>query len=171
MSTKPKDNYTFTNASAVPARLLDPAVRLFKSWDMPDSDDAYLTSFFPDASLLFGTLSKGHSAIKAAREALIHPTNGPVVDLQHDLEKYFVLAGADTADDKGDAEIIMSGSIWYLLRNGVKVPAHWASRAEMAVDPSDGETRIRFYEVYLDSLPLVTAIGRMTEKDASNGVH
>lgn len=167
--SKGKDPYTFINQDAVPARIMKPIISMFKSWDMPNSDDKYLESWSEDGCLLFGVLSRGRQAIKAARESMVHPTKGPIVDLQHDLQKVFVLAGTSPSEQPGDAEVIMSGEIWYELKNKKRVDCHWASRIEIGVDP-DGETRFRFYEVYLDSMPLISAINAMNAEDgAPNG--
>ena len=170
MATKAKDNYTFANHSAVPSHIMQPFVQLFKSWDMPESDDKYLDSWFPDGELVFGAVSKGRPQVKAARESMVHATKGPIVDLQHDLQKFFVLAGGDL--DSAEVEIIMTGEIWYLLKNGKKIDRAWASRAQIAKDhQGDGKIRIKHYEVYLDSLPLVNAINEMNaqETNGTNG--
>ena len=170
MASKAKDNYTFANHSAVPQHIMAPFVQLFKSWDMPESDDKYLDSWFPDGALSFGAVSKGRDQIKIARESMVHATKGPIVDLQHDLQRFFILAGGDLESD--EAEIIMTGEIWYLLKNGKKVDRAWASRAQMAKDREGiGKMRIKNYEVYLDSLPLVNAINEMNAHEGTNGTN
>ncbi|EXJ89259.1 hypothetical protein A1O3_02325 [Capronia epimyces CBS 606.96] len=151
-----RDNYTAANHSAIPDNLGPRLSAFFRSWDDAHTQDhAYLNLFAPDAKLVFGpTPSVGRDAIRAFRGAMVHPTNGPVVSLQHTLEKVFVVAGGA---GNGRQEIVLTGSIWYKLKNGRRVDADFASSMVFA-DNGQGELQAKFYEVYVDSLELITAI-------------
>jgi len=155
-----RDNYTFANQSNIPAPLDKMLPEFFRSWDDPHSKNDYLACFAPEGELVFGQTVKGRDAIRAFREAMIHPTNGPVVDLQHTLGKCFVLAGGAGA---GRQEIIVNGSIWYRLKNGRKIDADFASWI-VFVEQGEGNPQAEYYEVYLDSLELMSAIKEMNEK-------
>lgn len=158
-----RDNYTFDNQAAIPSPLDAMLPAFFRSWDDPHSKNEYLNLFAPNGELAFGpTPAKGRDAIRGLRDAMIHPTKGPVVDLQHTLGKCFVLAGGAGS---GRQEVIVNGSIWYKLTNGRKVDADFASWV-VFVDQGDGNLQAEFYEVYLDSLELMTAIKEMNEAAA-----
>jgi hypothetical protein len=159
-------NYTFSNQDAVPPGIIKPLIQLFTSWDDPNGDHSYLNGFHPDAVLYFGAATAtGRDEIKKLRASQIDAEKGPIVDLEHTLEKVFVLAGSDTTS-KGGQEVLMSGTIWYQIANGKRIDEHWASWAELAPDAS-GEYKVKTYRVYLDSLALTTAIVDMVN---SNGV-
>ncbi len=158
-----RDNYTFANQASVPPPLDTRIPAFFRSWDDPYSTHDYLNLFAPEAQLVFGpSPTHGRDAIRALRGAMIHPTNGPVVDLQHTLGQCFVLAGGAAA---GRQEVIVNGSLWYKLRNGRKVDCDFASWI-VFVEQEGGELQAEFYEVYLDSFELMTAIKEMGEEGA-----
>ncbi|KAH0843586.1 hypothetical protein AYO21_11263 [Fonsecaea monophora] len=154
-------NYTFSNQSSIPSPLDKQLPAFFRSWDDPHSDNSYLSLFAPEGQLLFGSAVTGHEAIRSFRNAMIHPTNGPVVDLEHTLDKCFVLAGGA---GPGKQEVIVNGSLWYKLRNGRKIAVDFASMIKFA-DPGDGaDLQAELYEVYLDAHELKTAIAEMGEE-------
>lgn len=169
---QPRSNYEFSNQSSIPAGLGPRISDFFRSWDDPHTAGEYLNMFAPHATLVFGpTPAKGRDAISALRAGMIHPDNGPVVDLEHTLGKVFVLAGdgagagaGEKTGKDGELELLVNGSIWYRLKNGVKIDADFASYMHF-VKQGGGEWQVEFYEVYLDSLELVTA---MKEMMASN---
>ncbi|KIW96189.1 uncharacterized protein Z519_03257 [Cladophialophora bantiana CBS 173.52] len=157
-----RDNYTFANQASIPSPLDKQLPAFFRSWDDPHSNHDYLNLFAPDGQLVFGSTTTGHDAIRAFRDAMIHPTNGPVVDLEHTLGKCFVLAGGA---DKGKQEVIVNGSLWYKLRNGRRIDVDFASMIRFA-DPGDGkDLQAEFYEVYLDAHELMTAINEMNNEE------
>lgn len=157
-----RSNYEFSNQSAIPAGLGPSISNFFRSWDDPHSANEYLNMFAPQGKLVFGPApATGRDAIKALRDGMIHAENGPVVDLEHTLGKVFVLAGADADGAKGEHELLVNGSIWYRLKNGVKIDADFASYMQF-VKQQDGQWQVELYIVYLDSLQLVTAIKEMS---------
>ena len=154
-----RDNYIFENHAAIPSGLGDELSAFFRSWGDPHSTLDYLNLFAPDGELVFGpAVAKGRDAIRALREGMVHPTNGPVVDLEHTLGKCFVLAGGA---EQGRQEFIVNGSIWYKLKNGRKVDADFASY--MVFQEGKAKPEATFYQVYLDSHELMTAITAMNE--------
>ena len=158
--------YTFSNQTAVQPGIIKPLLQLFTSWDDPNSDHSYLNAFHPNATLYFGSATAtGREDIKKLRASQIDSQKGPIIDLEHTLDKVFVLAGSD-ASSKGGEEVLMNGTIWYKIANGKRIDEHWASWAELVPDDS-GEYKIKTYRVYLDSLALTTAIVEMM---TSNGV-
>lgn len=163
-----RDNYTFANQRSMPAHLQSRLPAFFRSWDNAASTDehAYLSLFSPTGTLQFGQAVKGRDAIKSFRTAMVHPTNGPVVDLQHTLGKCFVLAGAS---GEGEEEVIVNGTIWYKLKNGRKMDCSFSSWMVFREQEDEGqggkEMLADYYEVYLDAHELMTAIGEMNEED------
>jgi len=116
----PGDPYVFTNQESISPRLLKPALTLYRSWDMAESDGKWEDAFTEECTLIMGpTPSKGRKAIKAFRDASINATKGPIIDLEHQVDKYYVMSGSPE-DDSGEVEIIMCGTIWYLLKSGKK---------------------------------------------------
>lgn len=170
MATQPqRSNYEFSNQSSIPSGLGPRISAFFQSWDDPHTANDYLNMFAPHATLVFGpTPAKGRDAISALRSGMIHPDNGPVVDLEHTLGKVFVLAGAGSGGEKGveggpgkeELELLVNGSIWYRLENGKKIDADFASYMHF-VKQGGGEWQVEFYQVYLDSLELVTGMKEM----------
>jgi hypothetical protein len=157
-----KDPYIFENHVAVPERILKPLLGLFQSWDDPHSDDSYLSTFTTSATLLLGpSPAEGHAAIKSLRDSMINPQTGPVVDLEHNLHKLFIMAS--DAEAPNTQEVIMNGSIWYKLKNGVRADADWATWTVLK-DQGDGDLKISYYKVYVDPSGLKSAITKMLEE-------
>jgi len=104
-----RDDYTFANHSDVPAPLDKILPAYFRSINDPHSNE-YLTLYDPDGELVLGASAKGRDVIRAFRNAMVHPINGPVVKSQHTLGKCFVIAGGAGT---GQQEIIVNGSVWY----------------------------------------------------------
>jgi hypothetical protein len=159
-----RDNYTFENQSSIPSPLDKQLPAFFKSYDDPHSNNGYLSLFHPtESQLIFGTTVKGREAIQGFRESMIHPTKGPVIDLEHTLGKCFVLAGGAGV---GKQEIIVNGSLWYKLRNGRKIDADFASNIRFIEQGKGEDLQAEFYEVYLDATELMAAIKEMNENEA-----
>ncbi|KIY00444.1 uncharacterized protein Z520_04129 [Fonsecaea multimorphosa CBS 102226] len=159
-----RDNYTFANQASIPAPLDKQLPAFFRSWDDPHSNNDYLNLFAPEGQLVFGSTTTGREAIRAFRDAMIHPSNGPVVDLEHTLDKCFVLAGGNPEGGTGKQEVIVNGSLWYKLRNGRRIDVDFASLIKFTDPGKGGDLEAEFYEVYLDAHELMTAIKEMNEE-------
>jgi hypothetical protein len=152
----PKDNYEFENASAIPSPFDTTIPAFFRAWDNPHSrDDDYLPFFAPDCSVVFvGVKSTGHEAIRSLRANFIDPVKGPVVQLQHTLQTCWMLTGGS---NRRTQDIIVRGSIWYVLRNGRRVETDCISYMKM-MDKGDGSWQAVEYEVYLCSGEIMDAV-------------
>ncbi|KAJ9607054.1 hypothetical protein H2200_008126 [Cladophialophora chaetospira] len=156
-----RDNYTFANQSSIPSPLDKQLPAFFKSWDDPHSKNDYLNLFHPtEGQLVFGGTTTGRDAIRNFRDAMIHPENGPVVDLEHTLGKCFVLAGGS---EEGKQEVIVNGSLWYKLRNGRRIDCDFASSISFEGHGEGEDLLAKHYEVYLDATELMGAIKEMNE--------
>lgn len=133
---------------------------VLKNWDDNDSQNAYLKYFTPNATLSFGGPKVGRQAIQAARDSMIHPTNGPIVQCTHILDKGYVPSGPDS-----EKEIIIKGTVYYELKNGRKVNCPVASLGRFVKGEDEEWMQAEYYEVYLDSLELSGAIGEMLKEE------
>jgi hypothetical protein len=107
----------------------------------------YANSLTKDATLIMGIKeAQGYDAILAFRKGL---WTGPVKTRKHTLNKIFPF-GEDAS------EVMVYGSVDYVLTNGKSLTVNWAGRAEM-VDQG-GELKMKFYQVYLDSAAVVNAL-------------
>lgn len=104
-----------------------------------------------------GSVSQGHDAARAMRSGFINPVKGPVVDLQHTLKTFWVLAGVSKT---GTEAFIIKSSIWYLLANGRKVDAECTTYIKMA-DKGQGLWHAIEYEVFMSSFEFSDAIKEM----------
>ncbi|KIW79499.1 hypothetical protein Z517_06111 [Fonsecaea pedrosoi CBS 271.37] len=152
-----RDNYTFENHASLPAGLGSTLASYFRSWDDPHSNNEYLNLFTPDSELVFGpTPVKGKDEIRALREAMVHPTNGPVVDLEHTFKKCFVLAGPTHEGP----EVVINGTVWFKLKNGRRVDTDFASWIVFKRQQGE-QLQAVFYKVYIDPAELQAAIQEM----------
>jgi hypothetical protein len=60
---------------------------------------------------------------------------------------------------KDDSDMMLMGTVDYGLKNGRKVKCEWAGRMYLK------EGKISFYQVYLDSTPLLVAQGKTIRGD------
>jgi hypothetical protein len=98
---------------------------------------------------------------------MVNPDNGPVVNLEHNLVKLFVLIESTEAPES--QEVIVNGTIWYELKNGTRVEADWASWAVLT-DQGDGELKISYHKFYVDPSGLSTAIAKMMNEQKQTGL-
>ena len=153
-----RDPYEFENHSSLPAEIRDRMAHLLKSWDDPNHNYDFVNDFKSDGILRFGIDAQGHEAIRGMKAGMIHPENGPVIDLQHTFEKGFVLPGADA----GRQEFIGTAEVWYRLKNGRKVVCRPASHARFV--EVDGQWLAEYYEVHMDATELMAAIKELSEE-------
>jgi hypothetical protein len=161
----PKDNYTFENESSVPRPIAQQLRLLYSSWDDSKTDHAYINFFAPDAHLSFcpSLEAKGRDGIRAFRASMIDPDKGPVVELEHTVKTCWLPAGGFI---DGKQEVIITGSIWYKLKNGRKVSGPFSSLAVFE-NNKEGVPEASFYQVYLDTLEFTNAVKEMYESEKS----
>jgi hypothetical protein len=150
-----RDRYTLSNHDSVPAPIRDSMIAILRHWDDNNSQNAYLQYFTPNATLRFAGDKVGRAAIQAARDGMIHPVNGPVVQCTHRLEKGWTPPGKDS-----ESEIIVHGVVTYELKNGRKVECPVASMGRF-VEAEEGKMQAEYYEVFIDTLELNAAIMEM----------
>lgn len=160
-----KDKYTFENESSVPPNIAKQLRLLYSSWDDKNTDHSYLNFFSPDAILSFSpnTEARGRDGIRSFRDGMINPEKGPVVELEHTVKTCWLPAGGFT---DGKQEVVITGSIWYKLKNGRKVGGPFSSLAVFA-DNEQGVPESTFYQVYLDTLDFNNAVKEMYEAENS----
>lgn len=160
----PPGQYTLTNHDSLPPRIRDSMISILKHWDDNDSDHAYLRFLTPDAKLIFGGPKPGRAAIRAARDAMIHPTKGPIVQCTHVLETGYVAPGADA-----EREIVIKAVVSYELANGRVVRCPVASLGRFVDGVDEAWPQAEYYEVYLDSAELGKAIVDMLQEVQEEG--
>jgi hypothetical protein len=153
----PPGEYTLSNHDAVPTGIRDSMINILKNWDDNDSNNAYLNYFTPTATLKFGGAKTGREAIQATRDAMIHPTNGPIVQCTHVLDSGFVNPAAA-------GEIMVKGTVTYELKNGRKVVCPVVSMGRFVKGVDEEWVQAEYYEVFLDSAELGKAIAEMVGK-------
>ncbi|KAK5560800.1 hypothetical protein LTR46_001108 [Exophiala xenobiotica] len=160
-----KDKYTFENESFVPPQITEQLRLLYSSWDAIDTDHSYVNFFAPNAHLSFspGQDAHGRDGIREFRGKMIHPENGPVVELEHTLKTCWSPMGGFV---DGKQEVIITGDIWYKLKNGRKVGGPFSSLAVFA-NNNKGVPESTFYQVYLDTLEFNNAVLEMYKAEKS----
>ncbi|KAE9366516.1 hypothetical protein N431DRAFT_351213 [Stipitochalara longipes BDJ] len=131
---------------------------ILKNWDDNDSNNAYLRFFTPNATLNFGGPKVGRDAIRAARDSMIHPVNGPIVQCTHVLDAGFVNPVA--AGEEG--EIIVTGKVTYKLKDGRNVVCPVASLGKFVKGVDEGWYQADYYQVWMDTMELGKAIAEIT---------
>ena len=153
----PPGEYTLSNHDALPVGVRDSMINILKHWDDNDSNNGYLNYFTPNATLKFGGPKTGRDAIRATRDAMIHPTNGPIVQCTHVLDSGFVNPAAA-------GEIMVRGTVTYELKNGRKVVCPVVSLGRFVKGVDEEWEQAEYYEVFLDSAELGKAIVEMVGK-------
>ncbi|KAH7360576.1 hypothetical protein BKA65DRAFT_188723 [Rhexocercosporidium sp. MPI-PUGE-AT-0058] len=137
--------------SAIPPGIqLDEGIRAFfeefyKTSDTPDAHDRYADSFTADADFIMASKrARGRDEILALRKGMW----ATVASRLHTPVKIFPFgSGAD--------ELMLFGTVKYELKDGRKAEVEWAARAKMA--KVDGEWKMGFYQVYLDTAAMQNA--------------
>jgi hypothetical protein len=157
----PPGKYTLSNHSALPSDIRDSMTSILKNWDDNESNNAYLRYYTPNATLVFSGAKIGRDAIRAARDGMIHPTNGPIVQCTHVLD-----AGYVDPENRGEGgEIIVRGTVTYELKDGRKVVCPVASLGKFVGGVDEVWCQAEYYEVWMDTAELGKAIGEMLEKE------
>ena len=75
----PHGKYTLANQDTLRTGIGGSMTNILKNWDDNDSYNAYLRYYILSAILNFGGPKVGRDAIRAARDSMIHPVNGPII--------------------------------------------------------------------------------------------
>ncbi|KAF7552340.1 hypothetical protein G7Z17_g4376 [Cylindrodendrum hubeiense] len=114
--------------------------KFYEVSDTPGLTDKYVNMFTKDATFkLASKSSKGSQEITALREGMWTS----VASRKHTLHKIFPFGNDAT-------EVMLYGSVDLGMRTGSTVEVDWAGRAQL-VKESDGEYRMSFYQVFLDT--------------------
>jgi hypothetical protein len=157
----PLGEYKLSNHDALPASIRDSMTNILKNWDDNDSKEAYLRYYTPNATLVFSGPKTGRDAIRAARDSMIHPVNGPIVQCTHVLESGFV----NPAATGEGGEILVTGKVTYELKNEKKIVCPVASLGRFVKGVDEEWCQAEYYEVWMDTAELGKAIGEMLGKD------
>ncbi|KIX02200.1 uncharacterized protein Z518_08139 [Rhinocladiella mackenziei CBS 650.93] len=162
-----RDPYTFANNDLIPKPILDVITGILKSWDMAETDYRYIDMFQPDGILhVAPEPSSGREAMKSLHDNLIHPQNGPLVDLQHYLDRVFLMPG----NTGGKTEVVFTGKLDNFLANGEKVTTDFATWVILSESQEvKGALRADLVRVFSDCSALFGAIEKMMS--ATNGAN
>ena len=155
-----RDPYTFMNHESVPKQILYVITTLLKSWDMPRPDYEYVSMFKPNGVLhVLEEPTKGREAIKKLHDDMINADRGPVVDLQHYLDRIFVLAG----ENHETVEVVFTGKLKNVLKDGVSINTEFATWMVMSKsEENGGELQVDHLKVYSDTSALMCAIAKLS---------
>jgi hypothetical protein len=159
----PPGKYTLANHSSLPAGIRDSMTNILKNWDDNDSNSSYLSYFTPNATLNFSGPKIGRDAIRAARDGMIHATNGPIVQCTHVLDSGFVNPEEEKGGEGG--EIVIKGTVTYELKNGRKVVCPVTSLGRFVKGVDEEWCQAEYYQVWMDTAELGKAIGEMIGKE------
>ena len=157
----PPGKYTLWNHDGVSANIRDSMINILKNWDDNDCNNAYLRYFTPNATLIFSGPKVGRDAIRAARDGMIHPVNGPIVQCTHFLDSGFVNPNDKSEGDGGVGEIAIKAIVTYDLTNGKKVVCPVLSLGKFVPGVDEEWCQAEHYEVFMDTTELGKAIGEM----------
>ena len=156
-----RDPYTFANQDSAPKAAVDVALKILKSWDIVDTDFDYVNAFTPDGILHVAPKpSQGRQALMQLHSDMINGTSGPVIDLQHYVDRFFFNEKRGTNDKP---EFIFTGKLTNVLKNGQRITTDFASFAILtkAEDGSDDEFKVEYFRVFSDTSELMAAIEKM----------
>ena len=156
-----RDPYEFANHDSLPKPFVDVALKVLKSWDMVDTNFDYVNAFTSNGILhVAPEPSQGEKALKKLHCDMINATSGPVVDLQHYVDRLFV---NDSNKDK--PEMIFTGKLTHVLKNGEQITTDSATFV-ILTKAEDGSDRLQaeYWRVFSDASKLVAAIEAMGGK-------
>ncbi|KAG9235302.1 hypothetical protein BJ875DRAFT_504134 [Amylocarpus encephaloides] len=111
----------------------------YKTSDTPDVHDSYADAFTANATLIMASRKHvGREEILALRRSMWEKVSSRL----HTPVKIFPFGA-------GSKELMLYGTVDYLLKDGRKAKVDWAAKANMV---KDGEKwKMEFYQVYLDT--------------------
>ena len=153
-----RDPYEFADHESIPRPAVDLVLKVLKSWDMVDTDFDYVNAFTSNGILhVAPEPSQGHEALKQLHHAMINRNSGPVVDLQHYLDRFFW-----KENKSGKPEFVFTGKLTNVLKNGQRITTDFASFA-ILTKAEDGTNTFQaeYWRVFSDTSKLMDAIGKM----------
>jgi len=129
-----------------PGMVVDEGIKSFfedfyKTSDTADAHERYADSFTKEATLILGNKrAVGREEILSIRKGLWEK----VSERLHTPVKIFPFGG-------GSHEVMLYGTVAYVLKDGKKAGVDWAARANMVKDDEGGGWKMGFYQVYLDT--------------------
>lgn len=135
----------------LPSTTIDPHIapffsKFYEISDNPTAHEEYARSFTDSATVIMGIKRvDGYKDILAFRHGL---WSGPVATRKHTISKIFPFG--DNSN-----EVMLYGIVEYGLKNGKEVMVEWAGRAVLTEEK--GKWKMHFYQVYMDSAPMVEA--------------
>jgi hypothetical protein len=155
-----RDRYTFDNEAEIPPGVSEVISLLLRNWDRTDDEThAYLHAFSADATLeLPPNKVTGHDAIRAMRNSIIHPVNGPVTHVAHTFYRVYIMAGNEGKAEK--MNISFTGSVDYTVRGG-KVATQLFSTTFDLIAVGKDEYKVQFATIYTDNAPLMAGMAEM----------
>ncbi|KIX94667.1 uncharacterized protein Z520_09713 [Fonsecaea multimorphosa CBS 102226] len=153
-----RDPYTFVNGSHIPSVVLGVITTILKSWDQASTDYEYITAFHQPHGTLHVAPEPaiGEAAMRKLHDDIIHPINGPVVALQHYLDRVFMMPGSP----EGKTETVFTGKLTSVLKSGEEVTTDFATWI-VASPNSAGELKVELLRVFSDTSELMKKIGDM----------
>ncbi|KAK4905794.1 hypothetical protein LTR66_017777 [Elasticomyces elasticus] len=142
---------TYTGHTPPATATLDPRIvpffeRFYATSDTKGeaSDREYADAVTEGGTLIMGSkTAEGYEQILALRQGL---WSGPVAKRKHHVSQIYPFTSMDC---------MLHGTVDYVLKNGKELSVDWAAKAvfveEVEGDGSDGQVRMRFYQVYVDS--------------------
>lgn len=156
-----RDPYTFANHDAVPAPIIHVIHTILKSWDQPVTDYKYITAFTPNGVLhVAPEPTQGEEELKKIHDVLINPQRGPIVNLQHYLDRVYIMPG----NVEGKTEAVFTGMLTNHLLNGKSVTTDFATR--LILVEVDGELKAELVRIYSDTSALATELASMLDGHA-----
>lgn len=162
-----RDPYTFLNVSSVPPHILTVIHGILKSWDMAVTDYSYVKQFHPTGSLhVLQEPSIGYEAMRQLHVMMIDPERGPVINLQHYLDRFFLMPN----QPEGKTEIIFTGLLTSVLKTGEEVTTDFATYIIMSPSAEHGgDLKVELLRVFSDTSVLMAKIGEiMAQGGAKN---
>jgi hypothetical protein len=162
-----RDPYTFVNGDKIPKPVLQVITTILKSWDMPQTDYRYVSMFKRDGALhVLAEPTKGEEGLRRLHDNMINAEKGPVVDLQHKLDRIFTMPGE--TEDK--TEVMFTGTVTYVLVDGKRITTEFATWMVLsASEEVGGALRTEYLRVFSDTSELTTAIGTIMGTGEKHG--
>jgi hypothetical protein len=159
-----RDPYAFVNASSVPPQILNVIHSILTSWDQASTDYAYTKQFHSDGALhVTPEPSVGEDAMRQLHDSMINPSAGPIVDLQHYLDRFFLMA----SPPEGKTEAVFTGKLTSVLKTGDEVTTDFATWLVMSPSQEGSEDlKVELLRVLSDTGELMAKIGAMMPQGA-----